>query len=142
MSNSIYSGKLRVRVAGLLLEDEKLLLIRMHSPVSDSDIWTAPGGGVEFGETLEEALKREFQEETGLSITVKKLLHVNELLELPYHAIELFFLVEKLYGELRLGSDPEHNKEDQLLKEIRFFREDELSGIPLKPDELKTLSLF
>lgn len=114
----------------------------MHSPVSDSDIWTAPGGGVEFGETLEEALKREFQEETGLSITVKKLLHVNELLELPYHAIELFFLVEKLYGELRLGSDPEHNKEDQLLKEIRFFREDELSGIPLKPDELKTLSLF
>ncbi len=142
MSDSIYSGKLRVRVAGLLAEDGRLLLIRLHSPVLNSDIWTAPGGGVEFGETMEEALKREFLEETGLSIEVKKLLHVNELIELPYHAIELFFEVKKVSGKLTLGYDPEHNEENQLLKEIRFFEKDELSGIPVKPEVLKTLSLF
>lgn len=142
MSDSIYSGKLRVRVAGLLAEGGRLLLIRLYSPVLNSDIWTAPGGGVEFGETMEEALKREFQEETGLSIEVRKLLHINELIELPYHAIELFFEVDKVSGELYLGQDPEHYSENQLLKEVRFFEENELSGIPVKPEVLKTLSLF
>ncbi len=142
MSNSIYSGKLRVRVAGLLVEDGKLLLIKLHSPVSNSDIWTAPGGGVEFGETIEEALTREFQEETGLKIRVGELLYINELIELPYHAIEFFFKVTKESGYLKLGSDPEHSQNEQILEEVRFFGKDELSEIPLKPEALKTLSIF
>ena len=142
MSNSIYSGKLRVRVAGLLVEDGKLLLIKLHSPVSNSDIWTAPGGGVEFGETMEEALTREFQEETGLRIRVGELLYINELIELPYHAIEFFFKVTKESGHLKLGSDPEHSQNEQILEEVRFFGKDELSEIPLKPEALKTLSIF
>ena len=142
MSDSIYSGKLRVRVAGLLIEDGKLLLIKLHSPVSNSDIWTAPGGGVEFGETMEKALTREFQEETGLRIRVAELLHINELIELPYHAIEFFFKVTKESGHLKLGSDPEHSQDEQILEEVRFFGKDELSELPLKPEALKTLSIF
>lgn len=142
MSSSIYSGKLRVRVAGLLVTDRKLLLVKLHSPVSSSDIWTAPGGGVEFGETIEDALKREFNEETGLSILVGDLLHINELIEPPYHAIEFFFKVTKISGHLKLGSDPEHSQDQQLLKEIGFFEKGKLSEIPLKPEALKTLSIF
>jgi 8-oxo-dGTP diphosphatase len=141
VNNSIYAGKLRVRVAGLLVEHGKLLLIKLHSPVSNSEIWTPPGGGIEFGESIEDALKREFLEETGLNICVGELLHINELLEQPFHAIELFFSVTNRSGEMKLGHDPEH-KEKQLLKEIRFFTEYEIAGTPLKPDSLKNLPLI
>lgn len=140
MSGFIYAGKLRVRVAGLLVEHGKLLLIKLHSPVSGSEIWTPPGGGVEFGESMEETLTREFLEETGLKVDVGGLLHINELIEQPFHAIELFFAVTNRSGELKLGHDPEH-KDEQLLKEIRFFGGYEIAEIPLKPDALKKLPL-
>lgn len=137
MSDSTYTGKLRVRVAGILIEDGKLLLVKLHSPVSNSDIWMPPGGGVEFGESLHDALKREFKEETGLGIKVGSLASINELLEPPFHAIEFYFFVEKIDGKLELGSDPEHSSDTQLLKEVQFFNVEALSSVPLKPSFLR-----
>ena len=132
-SESVYSGKLRIRVCGLLEEQEKLLLVKIHSPVSNSEVWIPPGGGVNFGESLKEALKREFLEETKLEIQVGELLHISELIEPPFHAIEFYFSVNAIKGDAELGSDPEHSKDDQLLKELRFFTHDELSKLNCSP---------
>lgn len=129
----VYAGKLRIRVCGLLKEQGKLLLIKIHSPVSDSEVWIPPGGGVDFGESLKEALRREFFEETNLKIRVGELLHTSELIEGPFHAIEFYFSVEALEGVAKLGSDPEHSKDDQLLKELRFFTYDELTKLNYSP---------
>ncbi len=139
MTDSIYSGKLRIRVAGLLVKDGKLLLVKLASPISKKDIWTPPGGGVEFGESIHQALKREFKEETGLEISIADLVHVNELLELPFHAIEFFFRVTEVSGELMVGNDPEHKADKQLLKEVRFFDSKGLENISLSPDLLKKM---
>ena len=49
--------------------DHRLLLIRMRVPDSQRVIWLTPGGGVEPGESDEQALTREVFEETGHSIT-------------------------------------------------------------------------
>ncbi len=140
-SESMYEGKLRVRVCGLLVEDGKLLLVRLNSPVTNSDIWMPPGGGVEFGEKMEEALKREFLEETCIRINVHEFLFYNEVIQNNFHAVEFYFRVEKLDGELNLGSDPEHGNK-QILKEIKFFHGHEIVDISLKPEALKKLPLL
>lgn len=137
MSDSIYSGKLRIRVAGLLIKDGKLLLVKLKSPISNQDIWTPPGGGVEFGESMHKALQREYAEETSMTITVRKLAHINELIEHPFHAIEFFFWVEAIKGKMKLGFDPEHDSNFQLLKEIEFVKLSEIKNRNVKPDFLK-----
>jgi 8-oxo-dGTP diphosphatase len=73
-------------------------------------------------------LKREFLEETGLTIHPKELLFVNEYFEHPLHAVELFFLVERISGELIKGTDPEMDSENQIIHEVRFVSFSEIGN--------------
>ncbi|MFE2291252.1 NUDIX domain-containing protein [Streptomyces sp. NPDC059452] len=56
----------RVRAGALLIQDGHMLLIRFQEPDEDGPYYEIPGGGVEPGETPEEAAVRELREETGL----------------------------------------------------------------------------
>lgn len=130
----LYGQRLRLRVCGLLIEDDRLLLIR-HAHLGPSDVlWAPPGGGVDFGETMEDALIREFREETGLEVRVVSQAFTHEFLEPPLHAIELFFWVEQIGGELVAGTDPEMGSGPQLIQEVRFHNWAELKNVP--PDAL------
>jgi 8-oxo-dGTP diphosphatase len=75
---------------------------------------------------LEECLRREFKEETNLQIEVGQLLFVNEYLELPLHAIELFFEIKSYSGELKIGQDPEMSPESQIIQNVRFVPFEEI----------------
>ncbi len=57
-----------VRVYGLLEQQASVLVLR--EPFAGKDIYKFPGGGMEFGESTYDTLKREFQEELGLEIEV------------------------------------------------------------------------
>ena len=57
---------------GILSQSGKILLQKR----ADKGTWGLPGGAIELGESSVEALVREFYEETGLKVTVKKLLNV------------------------------------------------------------------
>lgn len=116
-----------------MVEEGSLLLVNLLSPISDSLIWTAPGGEVEFGETLEETVKREFKEETGLNIDVRELVHINELIEGEFHAIEFYYKVEKKSGKLKLGIDPELSSEDQILNGLAFKNKKEMQKLSVSP---------
>lgn len=116
-----FANHLRVRVCGLLIREDKLLLIKHTNLGKRGYLWSPPGGGLHFGESILDCLQREFLEETGLQVQVKNFLFVYEFLELPLHAIELFFEVEQIGGALKLGKDPEMSQETQILQEIAWL---------------------
>lgn len=125
-----YGGKIRIRVCGLLLREEQLLVLKHVGFGELGYIWLPPGGGVNFGESLTEALIREFKEETGLEIEVMERLFVVEFRKGNLHAIEFFYRVEMLYPqEAIVGIDPEFAPEEQLIQELQWMNIEELKRL-------------
>ncbi len=125
---NFYGNKIRIRVCGLVLVEDMILLIN-HSGITKTDFWAPPGGGLNFGETVESCLKREFLEETGLVINVEEFLFVCELIRHPLHAIELFFKVKPSTLQLKTGNDPEAGS-PSIIKEAKFMRWNEIQATP------------
>ncbi len=121
-----FGNKLRVRVCGILIEKGKILLIRHKSLGKNGVLWAPPGGGMLFGESAEETIKREFEEETGLKIKVERYLFTHEFLNPPLHAIELFFEVSRLGGVLNTGYDPEMKKNEQIITDAAYLDIDQI----------------
>jgi 8-oxo-dGTP diphosphatase len=132
-----FANQLRIRVCAIIVSDNSLLLLKHNSPTRKENIWLPPGGGVNFGETLESALTREAQEETGLIIQPTRLVWVHEYLEDPYHAIEFYFDCSISGGMLKLGKDPELAEKDQMLIDLKFVTPDEAGDMEIYPEFLK-----
>ncbi|MEZ5283437.1 MAG: NUDIX hydrolase [Vicinamibacterales bacterium] len=62
-----------VGVGGVIVRGDRALIVRRAQEPRKGE-WSLPGGVVELGETLEEALRREISEETGLSVEVGALI--------------------------------------------------------------------
>lgn len=62
----------------VILDDQVLLVKNKHLDGPDNEYWSLPGGGVEEGESLKQALEREMLEETGVKSKVGPLLFINE----------------------------------------------------------------
>ncbi|UYZ63585.1 NUDIX domain-containing protein [Hymenobacter weizhouensis] len=128
-----YAGVARVRVCGLLVHEGALLLTSHRGLLPGRQpFWSPPGGGWQFGETLRHCLEREFREETGLEIAVGRFLHLHEFKRAELQALELFFEVTPRHSSAvpRLGSDPEHGPDQQLLSEVAFCTPRQLHALP------------
>jgi 8-oxo-dGTP diphosphatase len=128
-----YAGQVRVRVGGLLLREGTLLLAAHRGLLAGgASFWSPPGGGWVFGESLREAVRREFQEETGLAVRAGRLLHLHEFQQGELQALELFFevLPDDPTALPKLGHDPEHDSERQLLTELAWFSPRQLLALP------------
>ncbi|WP_339705240.1 NUDIX hydrolase [Algoriphagus aquimarinus] len=124
-----FGNHLRSRVNGILIEDGKILMIK-HLMGNGKIMWSVPGGGMHFGHNASENLKREFSEETGLDIEVKDYLFVHEYLATPLHAMEHFFSVEKIGGNLTVGTDPELYPDSQIIEEVTWMSINEIRSLP------------
>jgi len=123
-----FGKRLRLRVNGVLVQDDKILMIK-HKMSDQRNFWNVPGGGMDYGSDSVENLKREFLEETGLEISVNDLLCVHEFLKPPLHAVELYFEVGKVGGELKIGADPELAENSQIIAELAFLSVEDLAKI-------------
>lgn len=128
----LFGGRIRVRVSGICIENQSILLIKHNNIGEIGELWSPPGGEINFKESANDALKREFYEETGIKITVNKFLCLNEFHSGNLHAIELFFMVSKVGGVLKRGIDPELNADQQIIKDVKFVTFEDLAIIPNK----------
>ncbi|MGF1687397.1 NUDIX domain-containing protein [Photobacterium japonica] len=97
--------KHRIRAAGILIENDTVLLLRVKD--ASGEYWIPPGGGVEEGDiSTKDCLRRECLEETGLTVTVGELLAVREFHETTsqrYHA-EFFYHIMAHQGDPHLNN--------------------------------------
>ena len=126
----IYGNRLRIRVCGICVVDDSILLIN-HSGLNEGPFWAPPGGGMEFGHSAQENLAREYREETGLEVQVEEFIFATEFIRDPLHAIELFFSVRPTGGALQAGHDPEMAKSKQLIQEARLMTFQQIDALPL-----------
>ena len=95
-----------VRAYGILVHQGSVALVRSSNPNHVPPLWWLPGGGIDFGESPEETLIREFLEETGLRVTDPVLLSVTSDVRKRdngdrIHTVRILFTVELAGGELR-----------------------------------------
>jgi 8-oxo-dGTP diphosphatase len=101
-----------IGVGAVVLDGDHVLLIkRGHAPLKGQ--WSLPGGGVEVGETLEQAIAREVLEETGLTVEVGPMVEVLDRISrdadgrVEHHFVLVDFICRWLGGVLRGASDAE-----------------------------------
>src|SRR3984893_18699102 len=111
-------------------EENRVLLIRRGQPPLIGE-WSLPGGVLECGETLREAVAREAREATGLVVQTGEMLGVYERLirddegRVRYHYVLIDFLCRPVGGDLNAGSDA---------ADVRWFTRDELPALNLADD--------
>ena len=88
--------KPRLTSAVLAIKDGKYLLAERNKE-NYNGYWVIPGGGVNFGETIEEAGIREIKEETNLDVEIIKLIGYKEVINTSgnYHSVIFFILLSQ-----------------------------------------------
>ena len=103
-------GKIRLGCSAALFDDQGRVLLTKRT---DNGQWCLPGGAVDSGESVAEACEREVGEETGLRVSVKRLVgvysHPDQLTVYPdgnkTHIVALHFEVEIIDGEPGLSDE-------------------------------------
>jgi len=99
-----------IGVAAVVIENNRVALVRRGRPPAYGE-WSLPGGAVELGETVEEAVVREVSEEIGLEVEVLELVAILDRIfldkegQVQFHYVLLDFLCRITGGNLRASSD-------------------------------------
>ena len=124
-----------VGVGGVVIADGRALLIRRGNPPLEGE-WSIPGGTLEVGEMLLDAVRRELAEETGIEVRVGDLIEVFERIfpdgegQPKYHFVILDYLCEAVRGTARAGSD---------VTDVAWAAESELQKYLLTPTATRVI---
>lgn len=126
-----------VGVGAVIIHDRRVLLVkRGHPPFAGE--WSIPGGALELGETVRDAVIREVREETGITVKPNTLLGVYDRVirdaasRTVYHYVLIDFLCTASSEEINAASDAE---------EARWFTMEEVSRMPLATDTAEVIRL-
>ena len=124
-----------IGVGAVIVEDDRVLLIRRgQQPLLGE--WSLPGGVLECGEALREAVAREVREETSLSVEVAEMLGVYERIirsedgRTRYHYVLVDYLCRPMAGALNAATDA---------VEAAWFSRNELPPLKLPADTIEVV---
>lgn len=126
-------------VYGLIIEDGKVVLVRKNGGPYDGK-YDFPGGSIEFGETPQQALKRELLEEIGIELKKCELIDADSVKfdwkyngeQLKLHHIGIFYNILDYDGNIKRNMEIDDRNNDSLGAEfytISDLKRDELSEI-------------
>ena len=116
----------KLTVDGVVLSDGKIILIkRKNDPFKGK--WALPGGFVEYGEKVEDAVIREIYEETGLKTSIIKIFGVysDPNRDPRGHTVSIVYLLDIIEGMLKGGDDA---------IDAKFFKLEELPDLSFDHD--------
>ena len=120
----------QVAVGAVLTDHEGRVLLIQRGQAPNQGKWTLPGGRVEWGESLEEALHRELLAETGLTARLVRLAEMLEYIDDNFHYVILDYLMTDPAGRLQAGEDAIG---------ARFFSLAEAAALPTTPELMDML---
>jgi len=122
----------RLRVALITLDAKGRILLLQHTR-PHGVYWVLPGGGLDAGEKIEDALKREIREELSVDCEISKLVAVGELIQPDRHVVDFF-----LTGKIPDGAEFIVQK-DEGITDVGWFTPDEISEMVVLPDEIVSI---
>ncbi len=133
--NREYPDRPIVGVGAAVVDRGRVLLVkRGHAPLLGE--WSIPGGALEVGETLEQALRRELREETGLEVTPLEVLEVLDRIirdddgRCRYHYVLIDYLCRVDNASATAATD---------VTECRWVAPDDLPQYKLRPETLRVV---
>jgi 8-oxo-dGTP diphosphatase len=117
--------KPRLTAAVLVMHEGKFLLAERNKE-NYNGYWIIPGGGVEFGEKIEDAALREIKQETNLDVDIVKQICYKEIINVPgnYHSIVFYFLAKPKNPDMDVKADDDVSK-------ANFFSIDEIKKMKI-----------
>lgn len=126
--------KQRISAGGIVIINNKVLLVH-HYQENAFDFWVLPGGGVEENEGIFRAAEREVLEETNLKVKAIKMVYIEEFMDEGKYVCKFWVLCKMEKGMLSI----EHKgKNEGYIKDAKFFSEEELRGLDVFPEILKS----
>jgi len=121
----------RICAGAIVIQEDQILLVRCNNIDGKSHL-AGPGGGVLGNEGIYQAVIREVREETGLEVSPRKVLFVEDLLSQRYRIVNIWFLCDLVGGQLT-GTQ---GALEEGITDVAWYRKDELLDEVVYPPEL------
>jgi 8-oxo-dGTP pyrophosphatase MutT (NUDIX family) len=131
--------KHRIRSAAIVIDNNKILLVKHKHPESGIEFWVPPGGGLEDSESIYDCAIRETYEETGLKVILGEIRYLREFIDPEYgeHHFEIFIQAKSFVGELTISNVNPDDRDGPYIKEVKFLSKVDISGLIVYPEVLK-----
>jgi 8-oxo-dGTP diphosphatase len=110
--------------AAVLIEKDGRFLLGLRNKQNAFGTWVIPGGGVGWGETIQDAAVREIKEETNIDVEIVRFIGHKEIINLPgsYHSVVFYYLAKPKHMDVKASDD---------ISEARFFSIEEIKKLPI-----------
>lgn len=137
--------KQRIRVSAIIVEEDRVLLVRHVHPETGFEWWVPPGGGLEVEDKdIHGCAIRETWEETGYSVDTDEILYLREFVDMEFntHNFEIFLRGGVVGGELTIDNIHGRGLDERYIKEARWIDKGEVKDLEIFPEIIKDDSFW